>query len=379
MNRVFAILNFEHSGINEFSHDFKRFIESQDWLVVFIVILFVVILHISIRFIVKIVTKLANKTSNNIDNIILDHSVRPLKNYITLYGFYLITNILELPKEPIAFENIIIMILKILFILNTSWLFIGITNSVSEFLFKRAAKTSSKLDEQLLPIFQQTMSFFIYLMASVYTIQMMGYSISAIITGLGIGGLAVAMAAKDTLANLFGSIMIFIDRPFKMGDWIKINGDEGVVEEIGFRSTRIRTFSKTLISLPNSTIVMSSINNFSKMTKRRIKMTIGLTYDSPAKDIEGVVSDINSYLENSKLVHEEQILVYFTGFGPSSLDIFIYFFTKTTNWAKFLEAQQIINIDIMKIIEERGLSFAFPTQTLHIENDKIEDIKENIE
>jgi MscS family membrane protein len=126
------------------------------------------------------------------------------------------------------------------------------------------------------------------------------------------------------------------NRPFKLGDWITVNGEEGVVEEIGFRSTRIRTFAKTVISLPNSSVVMNSINNYSRMPKRRIKMTIGLTYGSSVDQMEKVTSSIEEYLKNSELVHPDQIMVNFTNFGSSSLDIFIYFFTRTTKWQEYL-------------------------------------------
>jgi MscS family membrane protein len=368
MNKILEVFHLDQDVIESFFDSINQFFSSQEWGMIFLVILVTLILHHSISFLIKKITYLAGKTKTTLDDIIINHSIKPMRNYVTLYGATLLVEILKLPIEPINFDNIFTTILKVAFVINSVWLAIGITDTIGGYFFRKAIKTSSKIDEQLLPIFRKTMRFFIYLLGVVYGIQMLGYSISALVTGLGIGGLAVAMAAKDTLSNLFGSIMIFVDRPFKLGDWITVNGEEGVVEEIGFRSTRIRTFAKTVISLPNSSVVMNSINNYSRMPKRRIKMTIGLTYSSSVDQMEKVTNSIEDYLKNSELVHPDQIMVNFTNFGSSSLDIFIYFFTRTTHWSEYLSARQTINLSIMKIVEEQGLSFAFPTQTLHIEN-----------
>jgi MscS family membrane protein len=368
MNKILEVFHLDQSRFELFFDLISQFFSSQEWAMIFLVILVTFIIHHSMSFFIKKLSYLAGKTKTELDDIIVNHSIKPLRNYVTLYGATVLVEILKLPISPINFENIFETVLKVGFVVNSVWLAIGIIDTIGGHFFKKAIKTSSKLDEQLLPIFQKTTRFFIYLLGIVYVIQMLGYSISAIVTGLGIGGLAVAMAAKDTLSNLFGSIMIFIDRPFKLGDWITVNGEEGVVEEIGFRSTRIRTFAKTVISLPNSSVVMNSINNYSRMPKRRIKMTIGLTYGSSVDQMEKVTSSIEEYLKNSELVHPDQIMVNFTNFGSSSLDIFIYFFTRTTKWQEYLEARQTINLSIMKIVENEGLSFAFPTQTLHIES-----------
>jgi MscS family membrane protein len=152
-------------------------------------------------FFIKKLSYLAGKTKTELDDIIVNHSIKPLRNYVTLYGATVLVEILKLPISPINFENIFETVLKVGFVVNSVWLAIGIIDTIGGHFFKKAIKTSSKLDEQLLPIFQKTTRFFIYLLGIVYVIQMLGYSISAIVTGLGIGGLAVAMAAKDTLAT----------------------------------------------------------------------------------------------------------------------------------------------------------------------------------
>ncbi len=202
-----------------------------------------------------------------------------------------------------------------------------------------------------------------------YVIQALGYSISGVVAGLGIGGLAVAMAAKDTLANFFGSIMILSDRPFRVGDWIRADQNEGVVEEIGFRSTRIRTFPKTLITVPNSIIANTAIDNFSRMPKRRVNMTVGVTYRTTADQMERLVSGIESILKNHEGVDKEFMLVNFTDFGSSSLDVLVYYFTATVLWADHLRIRQEVNLLIMRLVDGMGLAVAFPTRTVHLVNE----------
>ncbi len=201
------------------------------------------------------------------------------------------------------------------------------------------------------------------------TIQNMGYSISGLLASLGIGGLAVALAARETLSNVFGSLMIIIDRPFNVGDWIKTGDLEGTVEEVGFRSTRIRTFAKTLITVPNNVVASQSIDNFSRMPKRRVMLTVGVTYHTTPAQMREAVSSIRELLENHDAVDPEFMLVNFTDFGASSLDILVYCFTKTTVWAEYLAARQDICLQIMDTLENLGLEIAFPSRSIYLRTD----------
>jgi len=177
----------------------------------------------------------------------------------------------------------------------------------------------------------------------------------------------VALAAKDTLANLFGGVTILVDRPFKAGDWITLSGADGVVEEVGLRSTRIRTFAKTLISIPNSVLANATVENHSLMPKRRIKMTVGVTYDTTPDQMREAVQRIETYLRENDQIHQEFLMVKFTQFNDSSLDLLVYCFTVTTDWVQHLQARQDVQLRIMDILGEMGLSIAFPTQTVHLE------------
>ena len=167
------------------------------------------------------------------------------------------------------------------------------------------------------------------------------------------------------MANIFGSVVVYSDRPYKVGDWISLAGIEGTVEEIGVRSTRIRTFDKTLVSVPNKTVTNENIQNYSQMDMRRVKLTLGLSYESTPEQVRQVVSDIRQLLADTDGVDQEFWAVNFTDFGASSLDVMIYCFTSTTDWVKYLEIRQGLLLSIMDICERRRVEIAYPTQTLY--------------
>lgn len=370
-------LNFSalRSNFNGFIDIITDFIGGQQWLAIFLVMLVSFIFERICLFLFKRISWITRKTKTDLDDHIIAKASRPIGNYILLLGFYIIIQILKLPKAPVDIKSIILTGIKIAVVINTIWLLIRLTDVLGRYLFSKAGKTSSRLDDQLIPIFQKTVKVFLYILGFIYIIQAFGYSISGVLAGLGIGGLAVALAAKDTLANLFGSITLITDRPFRVGDWIRVGDDEGYVEQIGFRSTRIRTFPKTQITIPNSVIANTSINNFSRMPKRRVKMTVGVTYETTADQMEVVVNKIRDLLRDHPDVDPEFFMVNFTDFGGSSLDILVYYFTKSTKWAHYLQVRQEINLSIMRVIEESGLSIAFPTRTVYLKSEDKEGSK----
>jgi len=169
-------------------------------------------------------------------------------------------------------------------------------------------------------------------------------------------------------------LLIFGDKPFDIGHWITSEDVDGVVESIGIRSTRVRTFGDAIVSVPNAKLANANILNWSKMRKRRIKMTIGLTYSTTKKQIESTLKDIRSMVDNHPDIHQSRKLIYFNEYQDSALGIFCYFFTKTTVWAEYMRVKEDINLKIMSIVEQNNSSFAFPTRTLHIQSDPDEAI-----
>jgi MscS family membrane protein len=186
----------------------------------------------------------------------------------------------------------------------------------------------------------------------------------------GIGGIAVGFAAKDLLANFFGGLMIYLDRPFSVGDWVRSpdKSIEGTVENIGWRLTRIRTFDKRPLYVPNSVFASIAVENPSRMTNRRIYETIGIRYDDASK-MDVIVNDVIEMLKGHEEIDTSQtLIVNFNSFAPSSLDFFVYTFTKTTHWVKFHQIKQDVLLKILNIIEGHGAEVAFPTSTLHVDS-----------
>jgi MscS family membrane protein len=248
------------------------------------------------------------------------------------------------------------------------WFGLRLTNNLTAIWAERALETETTFDDQLVPVVRTLGKLVIFIVGFLLIIQNLGGQVGSLLAGLGIGGAAIALASKDTIANLFGSIVIFVDRPFQVGDWVEIGAQEGTVEAVGLRVTRIRTFANSLITVPNSALTTTAINNWSKMRKRRIRLTIGVTYGTPPDKVKAGVDAIRDVLQSDRRVAQDFMLVNFTNFGDSSLEIFVYAFTLTIRWAEYMQIREDLLIEIMRRFEELGLSFAFPSQSVYIES-----------
>ncbi len=317
---------------------------------------------------VKVIFPLAARTKSRYDDLFLQSIRRPLEFLLIIIGLFIAVQILQLPTEPTDLRRGAYGLLKGLVTFDIAWALFNLVSLLETFLSGWVSKTESTLDDHLLPFIQKSVRAFIIFLAVIMTIQNLGYSISGLLASLGIGGLAVALAAKDTLSNIFGSFMIILDRPFHIGDWIKAGDMEGTVEEIGFRSTKIRTFAKTLITVPNNIIANLSLDNISRMPKRRIKLNVGVTYETSPEQMRRAVEAIRELLRSHPAIDQEFFLVNFTDFGASSLDILVYCFTKTTVWAEYLDARQDVCLQIMDILEAHGMAIAFPSRTVYLRN-----------
>lgn len=349
------------NGTDFFSPDMQRYILAS-----VILFIFFIFKRLFSGLLTRFILPLANRTTNNFDDLLLASVRRPLEMLVLIGGLFIAFQVLQLPTKPVNFQQAGNALIKTMFTFNIAWVLFNAVTILERSIASWAHHTGSPLDEHLLPFIRKIIRAFIIVLAVVLVIQNLGYSISGLLASLGIGGLAVALAAKETLSNVFGSIMILLDRPFRVGDWIKTDNIEGTVEEIGFRSTRIRTFAKTLITVPNNIIATTSLNNFSRMPKRRIKMTVGVTYASTPEQVRAAVSKIRSMLEQHPAINQEFMLVNFTDFSPSALDILIYCFTTTTNWEEYLNAREDVCLRIMDIIAELGMEMAFPSHSVYI-------------
>ena len=257
--------------------------------------------------------------------------------------------------------------IQVLLGVSVIWAAYRMIDVVSLTLHRWADKTESDLDDQLVPMLTKSMRVFVVIFGVLLIFQNLGFNVMSLLAGLGLGGLAFALAAKDTAANLFGSIMILIDRPFRVGDWIKNSAVEGTVEQIGFRSTRIRTFYNSLISIPNSILATTNIDNMGLREYRRVRADLGVTYDTPPEKLEAFIEGIKNIIQANPSTRKDYFHVVFSGYGSSSLDIMVYFFLSVPDWTDELIEKQNIFLEILRLAADLGVDFAFPTQTLHME------------
>lgn len=306
----------------------------------------------------------AERTSWEFDDKLIPAMTAPIGAMVYVIGFFLSISILSL--SPGMGEAV----LKIFQASTMTVLFWGLLKAVDVFaeVMVDVAKERDMGVYHFIPLIKKTARIFLIVIAVVLVVQNLGYSVGSLLAGMGIGGLALALAAQESLSNFFGSVSIVADRPFKVGDWIQVGSRvDGDVEEIGLRSTKVRTWSKSLLTIPNKVLANEIIENWSRMPKRRVKQYIGVTYSTSPENMEGLVEDIRQLLKEDEGVNQDFILVNFTDFGDSALQILVYYFTSTIAWLPHMEIRQRVNLKIMRAVEARGSSIAFPTRTLHIE------------
>lgn len=316
----------------------------------------------------KIAFPFAAKTETIFDDLFLSAINKPLELLFVIAGFWVGVQILQLPAEPVNASRFAYGVLKLLITFDVAWALYNLVNLVEIWMSQWVSSSESELDDHLLPFVRKFLRIGIVIIAALIAIQNLGFSIAGLIASLGIGGLAVALAAQDTLANVFGSFMIIADRPFHIGDLIKYDSVEGKVEEVGFRSTRIRTIDRSLVSVPNRLVANSCINNLTRMTERRVKITLSLTYDTTPAQLRQAVESVRALLAARADLDQTSTLVYFNEFGASSLDILVQYFTLTTAMPEHLAIREEIGLQIMDELERLGLKFAFPSRTVYLHN-----------
>jgi MscS family membrane protein len=312
--------------------------------------------------------KISSKTQTNLDEKLLYAFEKPIKSAIILIGIFFSAKYFA-SELGYTTSNFSISLIRSILIGLFSWGLYNLTMEDSLLYNKLQEKFNFSIDKIIYTFLAKIIRFVLIALTLSIIAEEFGFNVNGFITGLGIGGLAVALAAQDTLGNIFGGFAIILDKPFSIGDWIKSDSGEGTVEDISFRSTKIRTFSNAIITVPNSKLSNESITNWTKMQKRRITFNIAITYTTPINKLEICISKIKQMLLNHPEVHPETIFVNFDKINTSSLDIFLYFFTNTTNWGKFLDIKENINYKIMEILQEENVSLAYPSRSIYIEKD----------
>ncbi|MEM7583869.1 MAG: mechanosensitive ion channel family protein [Acidobacteriota bacterium] len=247
------------------------------------------------------------------------------------------------------------------------WAFYRMVDIAAAILETRAAQTGNKFDDLLVPLVRKSSKVIVTVFGLVFIADTLNLPIRSILAGLGIGGLAVALAAQDLVKNLFGSLLVIMDRPFSVGDYVKVGSVDGTVEELGFRSTRLRTPENSLVTLPNSHLITSTVDNLGARPYRRWRTTLGLTYDTPVDKIEAFCEGIRELIRSRSDVRQSGYYVVFNQFSASSLDVLLQLHFDVPGYAEELEAKQSLGFDIMRLADELGVEFAFPTQTVHVQ------------
>mgnify|MGYP001032228814 FL=1 len=268
---------------------------------------------------------------------------------------------------PVYITSALILIASVLVPLFATIFFYKLVDVLGMYFEKVAGRTTNTLDDQLAPLVRKILRVFVVLVGIIVILNSIKVDIWPLLTGLSIGGLAFALAAQDTLKNFFGSVMIFVDRPFQIGDWVTSGEIDGTVEEVGFRSTRIRTFRDSVMYVPNSMITNSMVDNHGLRKYRRFFTKISITYDSPAKLVKVFVKGIEQIVMEHPQTRKDYHNIFLNDYAASSLDVMLYIFFEVPDWNAELRCRQEIMLEVNSLAEHLGVRFAFPTQTLMIE------------
>lgn len=297
-----------------------------------------------------------------------DEVVIPVAKPISfLVIFPLLILFVPVLQLPIKMNEYVIIGLRAIWPVFAIVFFYRLVDIISMYFGRLAEKTESTLDDQLVPLVRKVLKTFVVIIGGLFILDNLEFDITGLIAGISIGGLAFALAAQDTIKNFFGSLMIFVDRPFQVGDWITSGDVDGTVEEVGFRSTRIRTFRNSLMYIPNGVITNQMIDNHGLRVYRRFMTNIALTYDSPPELIEEFVEGLKEIVKQHPDTRKDYFEIHLNNMADSSLNVLFYIFFEVPTWSDELRARHEILLDIIKLAENIGVNFAFPTQTLHVE------------
>ncbi len=336
------------------------------WLTFLLVFMLFLLLRKQLSKLVTLIAlKWVKKTETTLDDEILYVVQRPIAFGMIILGFNVAFSFLHFSSE---FSLMISHTMATMTIGLFAWVLyriIKLFESSNDLISKRFKTDNGITLAKLLLSILKTI---VLIIAGMNILSTWGINITGFVASLGLVGMAMALAAKDTASNFFGSMVLFTDKPFKIGDWIKTPEVEGTIESIGVRSTKVRTFARALVSVPNGNLANAAILNWSEMNKRQIKMTLGLTYSTTASQIKTILAEMRELLKNDEDIHQQTIYIHFTEFQDSALGIFCYFFTKTTKWGEYMQVRERINLELMEIVEKNGAGFAFPSQSLYVES-----------
>jgi MscS family membrane protein len=363
---------------------FFEWVEAQSWLPSFLswewmgnplshyalVLALLICVYVITRVLTTIIShhgkRITSKTKNQIDDVILTIMGRSIGFISVLVVLYFATLSLELDQASKRFIEVMVFILLILKITKELQHFL-------QFVLERYLKTSAShkrsFGRTMIPPLSRMGKFIIWSIATLLIISNLGYDIASLIAGLGLGGLAFALAAQETLSNTFGSISVLLDQPFKVGDYVKIGTEvEGTILEVGMRSTRIQTLDRNVVHVPNKIVASVAIENYTERNMYRVERELGFEYQTKAADLKRITKEMKKVLYKDADVDTESVRVNFLEFGDSGLLVrMAYYITDVSSYARILEIQERVHLKLHSAIEKMGASLAFPTQTIHLE------------
>lgn len=307
--------------------------------------------------------RLTAKTETTLDDRLLPVLETPVATFIMLTGIFSALRVLKLSETT---DQYLASAATVAFSLNLFWALLNVLDALVDHAHEIARARQMGV-AAFMPWIKKTLVAVFVVFGVLLTVQSLGYNVSTILQGLGLGGLAFALAAQDTIANLFGSIVVAIDQPFKLGETVRIVTYTGTVEDIGLRSTKIRLVDKSLVILPNKLVSSEAIVNLSRFAARRVEQVLNLTYDTTPAQMEAIVGEIRALILAEPEVDAASVQVYFRDLAASSLDIWLVYVAKNADFEKHMALRQRLNLAFMRAVAARGLSFAFPTSVMHLD------------
>ena len=346
----------------------KRFLlKDYQWISCFVLVFLGLFVDFAVRFFLSWIVRLARKGSQQGDtesDKLAERKVwKPMGLLAQASTWYFGSFLIGFPTSVLT---VLAVGLKLFSVFAAIWTAFRVIDWVAGVISRKALGTATKFDDILVPLIQKCLKAFVVCTGIVFFADVFDLEVTALIGGLGLGGAALAFASQDTLSNLFGSLTVLADRPFEIGDWIVSDGVEGTVENVGMRSTRVRTFYNSVITLPNSRLTTSIVDNMGRREFRRFMTSIGVQYDTTPEQIDAFCEGIREIIRRHPYTRKDYFQVYLNGFSNSSVDILLYMFFRCDDWPTELRERHRLLIDVMKLAAELDVQFAFPTQTLHM-------------
>ena len=334
-----------------------------------VVIAFLGIRRLFYRFVVTTLKTLTKRTKTTVDDMILEAIEKPFELAFITIGLYVGAQMLPLSGDASAIYD---KLIRSLIALTLFWAIFRSIDPLSSLMDRGIEMMGSiSMRDTMKGFFVKLAKFVVVALGIAAVFQEWGFNVAAVLGSLGLVGMAVALGAKDFIANLFAGLTIFLDRIFEKGNWIRTTEVDGLVEDIGFRATKIRRFDKALVVIPNAKLAGEALINFSRMTNRRIYWHVGVEYRATKDQLRLIIQDILEYVNTSEDFETNpdrtKTFVFVDSFGASSIDIMVYCFTKTTVWGEWLACKERLAYKIKDIVEGHGTAFAFPSTSLYVE------------